>query len=111
VNVNNTNDFYFYFAVFDAYAFQGNRPNLWISLDYYDTGTGSLTLQYDATSSPYKTGPSVALTNTNTWKSVAWNVTDAYFGNRQNNGADFRIFRGVNQTFYLDTVQVSLAQP
>jgi hypothetical protein len=111
VNVNNTQDFYFYFAAFDAYAFQGNRPNLWISLDYFDTGTGSLLLQYDATSSPYKNGPSVALTNTNTWKSVAWNVTDAYFGNRQNNGADFRIFRGVNQTFYLDTVQVSLAQP
>ena len=111
MNVNNANDFYFYFAVFDSYAFQGSRPNVWISFDYYDTGTGSLTMQYDATSSNYKNGPTVTFTNSNTWKSVAWNVTDAYFGNRQNNGADFRIAAPVGKTFYIDTVQVSLAQP
>jgi len=31
------------------------------------------------------------MTNTNTWKTHAFHVTDAYFGNRQNAGADFRI--------------------
>src|SRR5262249_40404752 len=110
MNVNPGVDQYFYFAVNDSYAFNGNNEDQYITVDYYDSGTGLLLLQYDAvdsvTGGPYKDGPSVNLTNTNTWKSVTWVIHDAWFGNRQNNGADFRIFVGpVSRT--LDLVQVS----
>jgi hypothetical protein len=37
-------------------------------------------------------------------------VTDAYFGNRENYGADFR-FGDVGPTFYLDTVKISTQSP
>ena len=53
---------------------------------------------------------SVTLGNKDTWKQYTFYLNDAYFGNRQNNGADFRISAGVGTTFYLDLVQVSTAQ-
>jgi hypothetical protein len=115
VNVNPAQDFYFYFSVADAWAYQGSKPNVYISMDYYDTGTGSLSLQYDSIgpdfSFYYKNVVGPTYTNTNTWKHYTWHVTDANFGNRQNGGADFRIAAPVGKTFYLDVVRVSISQP
>jgi hypothetical protein len=37
-----------------------------VTIDYYDSGTATLTLQYDAASNTYKSGGTVTLTNTNT---------------------------------------------
>ena len=111
-NQDPNTDNYFYFNVNDLFAYQGSNPDLYVMIDYYDTGSGALTLQYDATDgNKYKTGGSVALTGTNTWKQYAYHVTDAYFGNRQNGGADFRIFGGVGNVFYLDIVAVSVDSP
>ena len=42
---------------------------------------------------------SVALTGTGAWRQHTFHVTDAYFGNRQNYGSDFRISGGVGNTF------------
>src|SRR5258706_1562463 len=47
-NVNPSVDLYFYFCVSDSFAFQGSRTDLYIVVDYFDTGTGSLGLQYDS---------------------------------------------------------------
>jgi hypothetical protein len=105
---NNTEpDHYFYFNIGDSFAFQGNKPNLTFIIDYFDHDTGNFSLQYDASSTPYKIGPSINFTNTNTWKTVTWSVNDAYAGNRQNGGADFRLayFNGLD--FYIDIVRVS----
>ena len=102
-------DTYFYFNVSDTFAYQGNNPDLYITVRYYDSGSGSLELQYDAAGLPYKSGGTVALTGSNTWKLHTFHVTDAYFGNRQNGGADFRISGGAGNTFYLDKVSVEPA--
>jgi len=110
----NGGDYYMYFNVDDAFAFEGDRPVLAISIDYYDLGTGTLTLQYDSIGDDfdnfYQSAGSVTLGNMDTWKQHTFYLDDAYFGNRQNNGADFRIFGGVGATFYLDLVQVSASQ-
>ena len=111
-NADPSGDAYFYFDVDNLLVYQGNRPQLYITLDYYDTGTGSLTLQYDSNtgdgpSAIYKDGGSVTLTGTNTWRQHVYMISDAYFGNRQDGNADFRIFGGVGNTFYLDIVQLS----
>ncbi len=110
-NVNPSVDGYFYFGVSDAFAFQGSKTNLYVSVDYFDTGTGSLILQYDSNAGNtlpafYKDGGSVTLTGSNTWKRKVFHVTDAYFGNRQNAGADFRIAKSGGSFFYLDLVRV-----
>ena len=76
-------------------------------------GSATLTLQYDSIgdgSAIYKNAGSVTLGNKDTWKQHTFYLNDAYFGNRQNNGADFRLSAGVGTTFYLDLVQVSAAQ-
>ena len=114
--MNPSVDLYFYFGVSDTFAFQASKQDLYVSVDYFDTGTGSLVLQYDSntgTNLPafYKNGGSVALTGSNTWKRKVFHVTDAYFGNRQNAGADFRIARSGGGSFYLDLIQVISPQP
>jgi len=104
---NDVPDHYMYFNVSDGFALNGNKPNQTFTIDYYDHTTNSITLQYDATSSAYKNGPSITFTNTDTWKTVVWQVTDAYFGNRQNGGSDFRVFYS-GLDFYLDNVTVNV---
>ena len=104
-------DYYMYFNVDDAFAFEGNRPVVAIDVDYYDLGSATLTLQYDSIGDgAYKNAGSVTLGNKDTWKQHTFYLDDAYFGNRQNNGADFRLSAGVGTTFYLDLVQLSAAQ-
>ncbi len=104
---NDVADHYFYFNISDSWALQGNKPNLTFTIAYFDKDTGNFSLQYDAASGPYKQGPSINFTNTNTWKTVTWSVTDAYCGNRQNGGSDFRLayFNGVD--FYIDIVTIT----
>jgi hypothetical protein len=114
-NLDPNSDYYMYLNVSDAYAYQGSRPELDITIRYYDAGTGSLTLQYDSPGGQladwYKVDGSVALTNTGTWLEHTYHVADAYFGNRENYGTDFRIAGGVGSTFYLDMVQVTVGAP
>lgn len=106
-NENPAEDYYVYFDVDDVFVHAGDRPALTIFCDYHDAGAGPITLQYDSTSGSYTFGGTVNRAGVNTWKQARFDVTDAYFGNRQNNGADFRISGGVGTTFYLDTVVVT----
>ncbi|MHC4671963.1 MAG: immunoglobulin domain-containing protein [Planctomycetota bacterium] len=109
-NVEPATDNYFYFGIDQLY--EGTEPEAYITIEYYDTGTGSLVLQYDSSDPApfpddiYKNGGSVALTGSNTWKPHTYHVTDAYFGDRQNGGADFRIAQSVAGAMYLDVVTV-----
>ncbi|UCD28418.1 MAG: DUF5060 domain-containing protein [Planctomycetota bacterium] len=105
-------DFYVYFNVAGSYAYQGSRSEVYIMVDYFDTGTGALTMEYDAVGGDaYKNSGSVILGNTNAWKQHTYIITDAYFGNRQNGGADFRISKSGGGVFYLDVVHVSEDSP
>jgi hypothetical protein len=110
-NLDPASDSFFYFEVSDGFAFEGNQPEMSITVDYWDGGSGALTLEYDASGSVYGNGGTVALTGTNTWKSHTFPVNDAFFGNRQNEGADFRIFGGTGNTFYLDVIRVDHRVP
>jgi hypothetical protein len=87
-----------YFSVDDSVADAGDYSATF-KIQYYDSGTGSFQVQYDnGTSNPYEAAtPSIQLTGTNTWKTATVTGTDAYFGNRQNGGADFRLRNGGGQ--------------
>jgi hypothetical protein len=106
---------YFYFGVSDFFALNGSKPDLYVYLDYFDMGFSTISLNYDSSTGTgipayYRDGGSVTLTNTNTWKSAVFHVADAYFGNRENAGADFR-FGDYNNLFYLDKVLVTQQGP
>jgi hypothetical protein len=99
-------DTFMYFGVTDIYAYNGNKPDIYITCDYYDIGTATLGLDYDSTSSAYQHVNGPTLTNTQTWKSYTFHVTNAYFGNRENGGADFRFTISSQQEWGIDTVVV-----
>lgn len=105
-NANPANDFYMYFAVADDFAFQGNRPNLFITVHYWDGPASTFSIQYDSAASAYLAGPQISTTGSNTWKTHTLGVKNAYFGNRQNGGADFRVAATPGATFYLDLAYV-----
>jgi hypothetical protein len=108
-NDDPSNDFYIYFNVDDVFIYAGDRPALTITCDYYDGGSGPISLQYDSPGGAYTVASTFNRAGVNTWKQARWTLTDAYFGNRQNNGADFRIAGAVGNTFYVDTVAVTAA--
>jgi len=109
-------DRHMYMGVDDRFAYRGNRPVLSIIVDYYDADEGALGLQYDSNcghsvESIYKFAGSVNLAGTKTFKRHIFNVADAYFGNRQNQGADFRIVAEGVRVFYVDRVTVASTIP
>jgi hypothetical protein len=110
-NLAPASDHYLYLCIEDDWAYQGSLTEAWITLEYYDVGTGYLRLDYDGSSASYTNGGNENLGDTETWKTKTWHITDAYFGNRQNASADFRIYKSNNEVFYLDTVAVSDTDP
>ncbi|WP_051451019.1 GH92 family glycosyl hydrolase [Actinospica robiniae] len=64
-----------------------------VTFEYYDTGTNNWQLQYAMHGGSAYTGAgSVTNTNTNTWKTVTFNLPDAAVSEAMNNQADFRIW-------------------
>lgn len=116
-NVNSATDLHFYFAADDTFAYAGSVPELHISFEYYDAGSGNLQLQYDSSDTApfpddvYKLAGSVSFTNTYTWRTARLYVADAYFANRQNGGADFRIVKPGGGYFYIDNVTATIRRP
>lgn len=87
---------YIYLWVQRDYQYAWEGPLL-VEVTYYDAGADSFRLDYDSTdgSQPldgaYKPTAAVAITGTNTWRRTTFGLPDAYFGDRQNGGADLRI--------------------
>lgn len=81
------------FAYFDVdnTIVPGGHYTAVVTIDYYDHGTGSWSMQYDSVGGPYKQSPSVAKTGTDTWKTAVFTLDDAAFHNGENAGTDFRL--------------------
>ncbi len=86
-------DRYMYFNVDNAFAHQLASGDVTVEVEYYDANTSTvLGLQYDSDTSAYTTHPqSITTTGGNTWRTVRFEIADAFFGGRQNAGADFRL--------------------
>ena len=79
---------YMYFKLDDG--FMVGSP-VTLTVTYFDAGTDSWELQYDATSSAYKSAGIVSKTSSNTWKKKTFVLNDAAFSNRQDGDSDFRL--------------------
>jgi hypothetical protein len=100
-------DRYIYFNIAGSYAHEGSRPEIQISIEFHDSGKGTLSLEYDGATGAYTRSGAVDLTDTGAWRRHTFSVTHAHCGNRQNNGADFRIAADPGRRFYLDRLEVS----
>jgi len=92
-----TNNPYMYFNIDNGYVYGGiNRAT--VNVTYYDQGTDSWELQYDAVGTyNYKSAGIVTKTNTRTWKKASFALEDAEFadgqvGGGKYTGSDFRIW-------------------
>jgi len=101
------NDLNMYFQV-DPRIAQNGDFDASVTIDYYDSGTNTWSLQYDMSGgSAYTTAASVTNTNTDTWKSVTIPLPDAAVAEAENNGADFRIASGSPVTVH--SVQATIS--
>ncbi|OUS67965.1 hypothetical protein B1748_35110 [Paenibacillus sp. MY03] len=94
-NMKVTEDQYMYFKINDNWLYQTNEgldPLVYIDVTYLDDGTGRWRLHYDAQSNAYKNAGTVTKSNSQTWITQSFALTDAKFSNSQNAGSDFRIW-------------------
>lgn len=92
-----------YFAVDDAFVSRGSVRDAVVEVSYYDRGFGFFYLVYDATASAsqqsfgpttdYQANNVVYLQNSQSWQTYRFNLSNVYFGNRMNGGADFKIIQ------------------
>lgn len=61
-----------------------------VTVDYFDAGTSGFDIHYDAKSGPWTGSTNQQLTDTQTWKTATFELTDINFANRSN-GSDFRL--------------------
>jgi len=94
---NGTPARYMYFDVLDDFIY-AEPTEVVVTVVYFDDATGTLGLNYDSTDltggleGRFRGASDVKLQDTNTWKTVTFEIDDAYFGNRQGgNFGDFRI--------------------
>lgn len=87
---------YIYLLARQEFQFKTVGP-VQVRVEYFDSGTGWLRIEYDSSdgsfplSGAYKATDRVSLTNTQQWRTAIFDLPDAYFGDRQNGGADLRI--------------------
>jgi hypothetical protein len=79
-----------------------------VAVSYFDSGTGTVSLQYDAGSGDsYHDAGSITLGDSQTWKTAELTLSGAYFGGLQNAGADFRLHAGHSITVHSVGVTVT----
>jgi len=109
---NGTRGRFVYFAVDSAFL-EARRAQVVITVEYFDQGTGSeawFNISYDSPGSDvesyYRNTRNIWLTNSGQWKTASFDLPDAYFGGRQNDGADFRISTS-DRDLFINTVTVT----
>ncbi|HEY3281161.1 MAG TPA: dockerin type I repeat-containing protein, partial [Armatimonadota bacterium] len=113
------NDIFLYLNVDDTFLLNGNPTReAWVTMEYWDGGTAAFTLNYDAgpgfPAETFKGAETGNRTDTGTWKTFTWHLTDASFNNREQGTADLRIGdsdTGDDNDLYISKVTVSTVDP
>ncbi len=114
---NDVVDFYLQFQVDDDLLFEAQPTSrVQIEVEYFDEGTDTFGLQYDALGGgvygdgTFRDTGAVIKTDTGTFQTAVFPLCDAYFANRDN-GADFRIADGNDGAEIIRRVVVTLLAP
>ena len=106
---------FLYFRVSNEWAYQGSRPEVWIRIEYFDESVNAaVRVEYDAIGdglpARYNSAGVIEMKGTGRWLFHTFHLSDAYFGDRENGGSDFRISCGKN-TVCLNRVWVYASAP
>ena len=105
--------YYIYLDVNNAFV-NATPSEVWVTVEYFDEGTDQWWLEYDSVSEPYSATVPVVLQNTGQWKRHTFHLADAYFGGRQNGGADLRLTDGYwadGRTNYFGRIWIAKSVP
>lgn len=95
---------YAYFRIDDDFFHEVHAGlNAIVEVTYKDDGNEDLDVQYHSTERAYDSVASIGLSDTGQWRRGRFYLTDAFFGNGQNGGSDFRL-TGTN--IAIDSVRV-----
>jgi hypothetical protein len=87
-----SDDDFMYFQVDDGFLLQEtDGRDVTIEVEYLDSVVGQFGVEYDSTTGAYQAGDAAPLTGSGLWRTHRFDLSDAYFGNNQNGGADFRL--------------------
>jgi len=111
INTTPGEDLYFYFNVDTLLAFEvAQGMDVTIEVEYFDgNGDIDLTLEYDGINGVYTLHPRrITTRGSGLWLTARFEISDAYFGDRQNGGSDFRLGLQITQNsrMYIDHVRV-----
>jgi hypothetical protein len=81
---------YIYLDVGNDFVF-GAAVEVWLTVEYFDKGSDGWFVEYDGTSGAYTKSDTVRLMDSKKWKRKTFRLRDAFFGGRQNHGADLRL--------------------
>jgi uncharacterized protein (TIGR03437 family) len=102
--------YYIYLAADDRFV--PTRPaNLWVTVEYLDTGGTPWRLEYDGVNNPFWATSAVASQNSGQWKLATFHLPDALFQMR--GGEDVRIddYNTQNQVHYFNRVWITKTAP
>lgn len=103
--------YYIYLDVCNDFIYS-RKKEVWITVEYFDKGHDVWCIDYDGVEYSYSSTPDVYLQDSKQWKQHTFHLTDAYFGGRQNFGADLRLSnRYDGKTNYFGRVWVSKVPP
>lgn len=96
----NSADPYLYFALDDAFLFQEiDGRDVTIEIEYLDSGSGQFNLAYDSPNGIHQLTAPASLTASDHWRTHRFELSDAFFGNRQNDDSDFRLEKAGGNLF------------
>ncbi|MEP6465854.1 MAG: T9SS type A sorting domain-containing protein [Parafilimonas sp.] len=78
-----------------------------IDVTYFDNGTGSFQLYYNAMDTTDKASLKITCTDTKTWKKATFVLTDARFANKAERNSDFYIKNAGSSNVIFSTVELS----
>ncbi len=79
-----------------------------LAVTYFDHGTTTWSVQYDATNGSYETAGTVTNTGTDTWKTATIHLPHARFNGGENNGTDLRLGIGHDNGIVVDRVAMTV---
>jgi len=103
---------FFYHNVKDSLILNGNYPELFLTIEYYDTlSSGGFSLNYDGSTAlvnpKYTSAEGNAfISGSRQWKLHTWYLTDALFNNLENGLSDFRVGGLGNGYSYINRVVI-----
>lgn len=85
-------DRYLHFQVDDGFLFEATTGrDLTVEVEYLDSELGQFGLEYESNGAVYEAAEPAPLTDSGLWRTHRFELSDAYFGNSQTNGSDFRL--------------------